>query len=424
MEQAMRFKMEYQGFTAIYNKTYFFIYNNWELCLYPSSGLNQDFECLMKHRQTERNEFVANEQIDGYTIERQKISFCGSLKSVNDVGILIYDIDYFLIGEDYIQNINVEQVYVYSKLFNMLFSSRKGVGVNQEHQIELHEFYKELDFGSFLKDRIRVVGSSSEYASLFDVVPFRYENFIGFKADNYFDLEKCKKLYFALKNSIKLILNQTNVGVFISRLIYTKNIENNKEKNYKGYITLVINDENDGHGVSAKKNHRYIQLLDNNFAKLIENVCNADLYILHVTDRKSDKQIDIPRMILLFAAIEFLSKKNQEEYKNKYENERFASKLKRFEFRSSINIIYNETKDILIINSPIEINAMVDKLVHLRHCVSHGDLNIKIEPIDIDYLNISEEMIYILSLKNCGYDIESIKKCYSIVFNKKTSEIL
>ena len=121
---------------------YFFIYNDCTLFLYPSNGLCINNNNLLEFRKNNlNNEFIKIEIINGYTTESQKISFYGRKQQVIDNGVLVFEISHFLLGSDYIGEVSISHMYVYSEIINNLFCARKGVGINDKHELELKEVY-------------------------------------------------------------------------------------------------------------------------------------------------------------------------------------------------------------------------------------------------------------------------------------------
>lgn len=409
-----------KGYVEYKNKKFFFTFEDWELSLYPVEGLKQDLFSFINAINSRKDQILEITSIKGYTTDKKAIEFYGFDSGLKDDGEIDFDINYYIVGDRYIEDINIDKMYIYSNIFKYLFPSIKGATIKEDNTTELCKIYDKLDYGYDKEEGIKIFASSSEYISMLDVIPFKYENYLGIEFDKSIDFNKVLNYFYTVKNSLRYILNTNDVGEFYIRIPFTYEEEFREKKNrITDYLSIKIKSNN----INVKKKiekRNFFHILNGNFIKLIKNIHNGNIYIENIINRNRDNSYDISRIILDFAAIENLTKINIEEYRKKYENIYFYKKSdKKFEFKSSLKILYDEFNNLIEEKERFEdIEKVTTELTDLRNAVSHGDLDLDVSWNNIEYLSVYEKIIYIGVLSYCNFDIETIKELTKKVFKR------
>lgn len=400
-----------KGYLEYQEKVYFFVFDNWELELLPIEGLQQDWFKFVKSLDMYKNRILDLTSILGYTSEGKAIQFFGFETGMADDGKQYFSVEYYIIGDKYFDDIKTSQLLFYSDIFIKLFPARRGVQIDKDEQTSLTTIYDKIELGE--GDEVRLFASSSEHIDLFGEVPFQFKNYIGVSKNGVFSLENCLDWFYALKNSLRVIMNTNNIETFNTRICYK--IEIDDKKQYTSYLTLNIKQDEQKCWNSRQKD-RWYNILDISLVNLAEKIYKNEIKLDYIINRIHQNRFNQARLIFDFATIENIIKKKQDEYKVKY-NDGFDYNNNKFYFRKALLILYREFS--CCIKPPLfQIDDALSQIKKIRDEIAHGDVDINISWDMIDYIKYYEKLIYVAILDYCKYPKETIIELAKKVFVK------
>lgn len=453
------------GYLKYNDDEYPFYYENGILNILPNTKENwwkekqQLFENFSNPEKFKnKNVWIKNIKLYGSTNDDKNIIFIVSEDHSNINGFLQYNVYYLHI---YSKNNTIDGLYFNSEEINYFYNPNRAYKTQYNFEDKIFKNaevtmndIEEIDCGSYnfkeveINIKIRAIASISNNSKTY--TPYTAKSEMIFTFSKSVDLDFALEVIFHEILFLSFICCRTNI-ILNSVTTFTLTDENKRDRS--GVIALlreVVEAETD-----SKKFEQIIslELFEEKLNKIFDAIVNGNMYFEHLRSSIMKRQVyAIDRIILNFVAfereyrniydniakrsedyyeirndiIEILSNFKQENTgnKKKYIKE-FIKSIKKSEnkFSDRLSTALNDCYKILepfLIRDYREIDSglignISERMNTMRNDSAHGNIDLKIEPINIKDFRTIENLLYAMRLKYIGISDISIKKSINLL---------
>lgn len=462
------------GYAEYNDEKYPFVYENGILNLLPGSqnewekqksNLLDMFTQLSELKGNLR--WIDNKYIYGITNENKNILFITNGTGSNNNGFIKYEVQVIyeyqldspnedLIGGLIIKADEIDYFFDPARVFEseIDFSDDNKINSILVRSNKDSNFTKDCGIYNIGDTSVNIeVSAYSTYSSKSEK-PLSAKSQICFEFNKAVNIDKALEVIYQQESFLRYICYRKNIKI---RSIDVIRRNENNLRSKEGKISIINSyiDE-----TNKKKSNQILtfELLEENISSIFQSIADGEVYLNHLCNSIDSKNsYNIARVILLFAAFEgeyknFFSSKpvRSEKYFdvkedvldliNKFREKGLSSKSKNYVDSFIMAINYNDNILSSCIKNVIEknleiikiflikdykdydkklINEIAQRLSSMRNHIAHGNLDLKIEPINILDLKILESLIYIMRLSSLKISNESIQKgiCKLIGYN-------
>lgn len=462
----MKIDEQIKGFILEEDKEYPFIYEDNYLLLFPTSrdewnqqriNSRKDFINNVNEEKVKENKWIESKRLHGITNKNNSIIFEVSSNSFSDNGFIGYSVNFILVYDNSKVTINqingfttsgreLDVFYNPSRAFSTEFhfnetdSKVASIVVNGNSTDYIGEYQKQgIDIEINLSIIPKYKFNQGE--------PLSAKTNISFAFSKECNIDFLLDVYMHLKKFFYYVCGRTNIE------FYDLHIHGSGYKNV-GVLRFVEDNNNNESNVD---NIIKYELLNSNTIELFKCVSKKEMYFEHLCNSYEERQIySIARIIHNFVAFE-------REYRNIYGEKSIRSDayfevkkdvleslglikeklsgrkkdyIKSFmrtieksdnKLSSKIENAIKDCKDILLSfvehyygeYSKEKIKEISERMNELRNDLTHGNIDIEIEPIHLNDFAIMECLTYAMRLKKIGLEPDNIQECIRSIRGQK-----